>query len=361
MSRRPLVAILASAALFGISPPLAKILLRDADPLVLAGLLYAGAGIGLSLYGALARLGRASSTSAPAYSPLTRRDAPWLVAAVVCGGIAAPILLMLGLTRLSGFSASLLLNLEGVATALIAALVFGEPARSRTWTAVGAMTAAGVFLSWDAAAGRLSLSGAVLVLGAMMAWGADNNFTRMISDKDPARIARIKGLAAGAFSLALAAVLGRRFPEWPVLLAGMFLGAFSYGVSLVLFIKALSGLGAFRTGAFFSLGPFVGAAVSLALLGESPGWPFLPGLLLMIAGTALIVFERHGHAHRHERTVHVHPHGHHDDHHDHRHDGAAAATTGADAYGGAHAHEHAHEEREHSHAHWPDTHHRHGH
>lgn len=361
MSRRPIVFILASAALFGISPPLAKILLRDADPLVLAGLLYAGAGFGLSLFGWLTRLGQAPASQATAYAPLTRRDAPWLAAAVVCGGIAAPILLMLGLTRLSGFSASLLLNLEGVATAMIAALVFGEPAGRRTWLALGAMTAAGVFLSWDASAGRWSVSGAVLVLAAMTAWGADNNFTRMIAEKDPVRIARIKGLSAGAFSLVLAAALGLRFPSWPVALAGMILGAFSYGVSLVLFIKALSGLGAFRTGAFFSLGPFVGAAVSLVLLREAPGWPFLPGLLLMSGGTALIVLERHGHSHRHEPLVHTHPHNHHDDHHDHAHDGDATVPAGTDSRGGRHGHKHTHAGREHAHAHWPDIHHRHRH
>jgi drug/metabolite transporter (DMT)-like permease len=331
VDRRPFLWILGSAALFGVSPPLAKILLRDVDPLVLAGLLYAGAGTGLSLFSGLNRLGGGAKKRP---SPLSRKDTLWLAGAVVCGGIAAPILLMLGLTKLSGFSASLLLNMEGVATAILAAFFFGEPAGRRTWAALAAMTAAGILLSWDPSAGRFSMSGALLVLGAMIAWGADNNFTRLISDKDPVRIAQVKGLIAGAFSLTLAASLGLPFPAFPFMLAGIALGAFSYGISLVLYIRALSGLGAFRAGAL-DLAPFVGAVASLALLREPPGWPFLPGLLLMAAGTALIVLERHGHAHRHKRVDHAHLHGHHD--------------------------EHTHEEREHSHAHWPDTHHRHGH
>jgi drug/metabolite transporter (DMT)-like permease len=357
MDRRPLSSILVSAALFGASPPLAKLLLRDTDPLVLAGLLYAGAGIGLTLFSRLQRH-RGSASSEP--SPLNRKDAPWLAGAVICGGIAAPILLLLGLTRLSGFSASLLLNLEGVATALLAVLLFGEPAGRRTWAALAAMTGAGVFMSWDVSSGRISATGILLVLGAMAAWGADNNFTRMIADKNPVRIAQIKGLIAGTFSLGLAVALGRPFPHWTYLLAGAALGAFSYGVSLVLFIRALSGLGAFRTGAFFSLGPFVGAVLSLVLLPEAPAWPLIPGLLLMMAGTALIVLERHGHVHRHERVVHAHPHHHHDDHHDHGHEGVRADPP-PEEKGRGHVHAHSHEEREHSHAHWPDIHHRHRH
>jgi drug/metabolite transporter (DMT)-like permease len=358
MNRRPLLSIFLSAALFGASPPLAKILLRDTDPLVLAGLLYAGAGIGLTLFSRLRRLGgRAGSEP----SPFNRKDTPWLAGAVVCGGIAAPILLLFGLSRLSGFSASLLLNLEGVATALLAVLLFGEPAGRRTWAALAAMTAAGMLMSWDVSAGRISATGILLVLAAMAAWGADNNFTRMIADKNPVRIAQVKGLIAGAFSLGLAALLGRPFPAWPFLLAGAALGALSYGASLVLFIQALSGLGAFRTGAFFSLGPFVGAALSLVLLPEAPAWPLIPGFLLMLAGTALIVLERHGHAHHHDRLIHAHLHHHHDDHHDHGHNGLGEGPPPSEERGREHAHEHSHEEREHSHAHWPDIHHRHGH
>ncbi|MCX6561787.1 MAG: DMT family transporter [Candidatus Aminicenantes bacterium] len=364
MDRRPFFAILVSAALFGVSPPLAKLLLRDTDPLVLAGLLYAGAGIGLTLYNQLRPRG-SHAGSEP--SPLNRKDAPWLAGAIVCGGIAAPILLLLGLSRLSGFSASLLLNLEGVATALLAVLLFGEPAGRRTWAALAAMTAAGFLMSWDVSAGRISALGVLLVLAAMAAWGADNNFTRMIADKNPVRIAQVKGLIAGAFSLGLAAWLGRPFPHWTYWLAGAALGAFSYGISLVLFIRALSGLGAFRTGAFFSLGPFVGAVLSLVLLREAPSWPLLPGVLLMLAGTALIVLERHGHAHHHDRLVHAHPHHHHDDHHnDHHshHDPEPERLPGgrsSEEPSRGHVHEHSHEEREHSHAHWPDIHHRHGH
>jgi drug/metabolite transporter (DMT)-like permease len=349
---RPFLSVLLAAVLFGLSAPLAKRLLRDIDPLVLAGLLYLGAFLGLTVFSAVRRLIRPAAALHSA--PLSRRDIPWLAGSIVCGGIIGPIALLLGLLRTSGFSASLLLNLEGLMTALIAVLVFGENAGLRLWLALGAMTAAGIFLAWDPATGSFAWSGALLVLLAMAAWGADNNFTRAIADKDAVRIARIKGLAAGAFSVLLALALGRRWSGWVPVVSGLLLGAFSYGLSLVLYIRALAGLGAFRAGAFFSVAPFIGAAASIFILSESPRWAMAPGLLLMAAGVSIILLEKHAHGHRHERLVHAHPHAHADGHHAHSHDGRAALD-------GPHVHEHVHEEIDHSHAHWPDIHHRHGH
>lgn len=349
MEKRPVVLVLISAALFGLSTPLSKILLRNVDPITLAGLLYSGAGLGLFLFEAGRRLIR----RAPApEAPLTGRDLPRLAAAVAFGGIAAPILLLLGLSRLSGFSASLFLNLEAVMTALIASLVFREPAGGRLWAAVAAMTGAGFFLGLESTSSGFAWTGALLVLASMAAWGADNNLTRSISDKDPVRIARIKGLTAGTFSLVLAVVLGRSYPPASAVLAGMALGATGYGLSLVLFIRALAGLGASRTGAFFSVGPFLGAGASLVILGDSIRWTMVPGLLLMAFGVGLIAFERHAHHHHHDSAEHTHPHRHSDGHHGHDHKGVAAEP---------HTHAHAHPKTEHIHAHWPDIHHRHEH
>ena len=350
MSRRPIFDVLIAAALFGLSAPLAKALLRDVDPLTLAGLLYLGAFIGLTLTASVRRFLRPGlSLQSPG---LRRRDLPWLAGAVLCGGIIGPIALLLGLQRMSGFAASLLLNLEGVMTALIAVSFFGEQAGSRLWLALAAMTGAGSFLTWNPAAGSFAWSGALLILLAMAAWGADNNFTRAIADKDAGRIARTKGLAAGLFSLVLALVLGRPLPGWETAAAGLLLGAFSYGLSLVLYIRGLAGLGAFRAGAFFSVGPFIGAGASMFILGEPPRWSMVPGILLMAAGVLVILLERHAHGHRHARLVHAHPHGHADGHHGHVHEHPSP---------GPHAHEHVHEEMDHSHAHRPDIHHRHGH
>jgi drug/metabolite transporter (DMT)-like permease len=350
LNLRPLLSVLLSAALFGLSTPFSKRLLRDVDALVLAGLLYLGAFLGLTLVAAAHRLVRPASQAAS--SRLSRRDVPWLAAAVLCGGIIGPNALLLGLRRMSGFSASLLLNLEGLMTALIAVWIFGEHAGRRLWLALLAMTGAGIFLTWDPSTGSFALSGALLILLAMAAWGADNNFTRNIADKDAGRIARIKGLAAGSFSLALALALGRPLPGWGPAAAGLLLGAFGYGLSLVLYIRGLAGMGAFRAGAFFSVGPFIGAAASMLILSESPRWTMAPGVLLMAAGVLAILLERHAHGHRHERLVHSHPHGHSDGHHAHAHQRPSS---------GPHSHEHVHEEMDHSHAHWPDIHHRHGH
>jgi len=346
----PFLAVTLSAVLFGLSPPLAKLLLKGVPPVGLAGVLYLGVFIGLTLYSAVRMPRGRSGRESPA--PLEKRDLGWLAGAVVSGGILGPICLMTGLSRISGFSASLLLNLEGLFTALIAVFLFRENAGRRIWLALGAMTLAGIILSWDPRQGRFHIAGFLLVLLAMLCWGLDNNFTRNISDKDPIQIARIKGFFAGTASLSLSVVLGFKPSLDMTLVYGLVLGALSYGLSLVLFIRALEGLGAFRTGAFFSLAPFVGACASFLILREPAGWTMVPAALLMAAGAMMVVSEKHGHAHRHERLVHAHSHTHSDLHHAHRHEGRLAET---------HAHEHEHQELDHTHGHWPDSHHRHDH
>lgn len=354
MNKRAYLYVAASAVLFGLSAPLSKILVRGISPVALAGLLYLGAFAGLSIFALGRRLLRKETEGRGA--PLRKRDAVWLAGAILTGGIAGPICLLAGLARISGTAASLLLNLEGVATALIAVLVFRENAGRRVWFALALMTAAGVFLSWDPGRGRFEIAGSLLVALAMVCWGIDNNFTRNISDKDPLLIARIKGLVSGTVSLALAVGLGLRLPLDASLLGGLLLGAFSYGLSLVLYIYGLRHLGAFRAGAFFSLAPFIGAIVSLALLSDPVRWVLLPGAAFMALGVALLAGEKHEHRHQHERLVHSHAHVHGDGHHGHDHDRGGPAAAGE-----VRSHEHVHEEIDHIHGHWPDIHHRHGH
>jgi drug/metabolite transporter (DMT)-like permease len=350
LNKRPFFYILLSAVLFGISTPLSKLLIRDISPVGLAGLLYLGAFLGLTVYSLAAKIFPQKKESQD--PPLNRHDIGWLAGAIIAGGILAPICLLLGLSKISGFSASLLLNLEGAATALIAVLIFKENASKFIWLALASMTLAGVFLSWDPGRGRFALSGSLLILLSMTCWGIDNNFTRNISDKDPVQIAKIKGMAAGVFSIALAITLGMKIPMDMTLFWGLCLGAFSYGLSLVLYIKALGGLGAFRAGAFFSVAPFVGAMASLLILREPISWVFVPGTVFMILGVVLVINEKHEHRHRHEKSTHSHAHHHGDGHHGHDHAGDIREP---------HSHKHTHEETEHIHGHWPDIHHRHGH
>jgi drug/metabolite transporter (DMT)-like permease len=354
MNVRPLVAVLASAVLFGASTPLAKLLLGGIPPVALAGLLYAGAFLGLAVYRGAAGFARRRSRSqgSAGEAPLEKRDLPWLAGAILSGGIGAPILLMLGLSRVTGFAGSLLLNFEAAATALIAVLLFRENAGRRVWAALALMTAGGVLLSWNSGQGRLELAGPLLVLAAMAGWGLDNNLTRQISDKDPVQIAMVKGLVSGVFSLGLAFALGQGVsPELPVL-AGLAVGALGYGLSLALFIKGLKGLGAFRAGALFSIAPFAAALASILVLGDR----VRPGLaaagLLMAAAVVLVVREKHAHAHHHDRMTHSHAHVHSDLHHDHAHEGDVREP---------HLHGHVHEGTDHFHGHWPDSDHRHGH
>ncbi len=338
----------AAATLFGISTPFAKILVEDVEPIALAGLLYLGAFAGLTIYFLTGKaLGRG-----PAGQPLERKDVPWLAGATFSGGFVAPICLMTGLTLTTGFAASLMLNLEGLATAVIAYLFFRENLGWRLGVAVACMTAAGILLSWDSSTSALTLSGPLLLLAAGIAWGVDNNLTRQISGKNPVQISQIKGLVAGSASVSVALLLGFRIPINVGLLFALILGAISYGASLVFFIQALQGLGASRTGTFFSLGPFVGAAASIVLLRDWLGWVMLPAAVLMLVGVAAIAFERHSHLHVHEEVTHTHLHSHDDFAHDHTH---------AVGESDRHIHEHTHYAQSHDHVHWPDIHHRHDH
>jgi len=349
MDKRPLLYIFISATLFGISPPLAKLLLKEIHPIALAGQLYLGAFIGLSLYSIGKRVIYGDTAK---IGNLRKKDLTWLCGAILSGGIAAPICLMFGLSRTSGFTASLLLNLEGIFTAVIAVVIFKENAGKRLWLALICMTVVGVFSAWDSNLGQFTFLGPLLIVLSMMCWSVDNNLTRHISTRNPIQITRIKGFTSGIVSVSLAYFLGVDI-KWDLAVAfALLLGSFSYGISLVFFIKALEGLGSFRTGMFFSLAPFIGAFTSLLLLREWIGWVMLPAVMFTIAGVWLISTERHSHPHFHPEDSHAHSHDHKDMHHRHDHEESVHEP---------HIHEHRHHQEIHIHHHWPDAHHRHEH
>ena len=341
-------AALAAAALFGLSAPLAKMLLPGTGPLLLAALLYLGAGLGLAGVGALAR------ASVPHEARLRRADLPLLAVVIMAGGIAGPVLLLLGLQRVPAVVGSLLLNLEAPFTILLAVAVFGEHLGRR-----GAVAAA-LVASGAALLGRLpgavvhaDARGMAAIVGACLAWAIDNNATQRLSLRDPVAVARVKGLGAGACTLALALGIGFAMPPARRLLAALALGFASYGLSVVLAVRALRILGAAREAALFATAPFVGAVAAVPLLDERFGPRECAAGALMAIGVTLLLGERHLHPHTHERLEHDHVHVH-DEHHQHAHDAGVPAEE-------PHAHSHVHMPLEHTHAHVSDAHHRHRH
>jgi drug/metabolite transporter (DMT)-like permease len=345
----PIVQALLAAALFGASAPLAKLLLGQVEPIPLAALLYLGSGCGALLFGLLRRVGNTGTGEAH----LGRKDGPWLAGAVLAGGVAAPIALLFGLRTTPAATAALLLNFEGVATALIAVVAFREASGRRIWAAIVAITVASALLSWSPGSAWGVSLGALGILGACVLWGVDNNLTRSISAKDPLTIVTIKGFGAGLFSLALAFALGQPWPAPGVIAGALALGSISYGLSIVLFILALRGMGAARTGALFGIAPFIGTLLALVLFREPLNWLFLAALPLMIGGAVLLLGENHAHAHAHAPLEHEHRHSHDDLHHEH--------ALGECPPGACHSHPHRHDAYAHSHAHKPDLHHHHDH
>ncbi|MCY1165228.1 EamA-like transporter family protein [compost metagenome] len=341
------LATLLAATLFGAGTPLAKLLLAQTSPWLLAALLYLGSGVGLFV---LRLLRRAPSVQLPP------GEWKWLAGAVLAGGVAGPVLLMVGLSGMPASGASLLLNAEGVLTALIAWCVFRENFDRRIALGMLAIVAGGVVLSWPGEARFGELWPALAVVGACLAWGVDNNLTRKVSLSDASFIAMVKGLAAGATNLVLALMLGAAWPDVSIVLAAAVLGFASYGASLALFVLGLRHLGTARTGAYFSIAPFVGAALAIVVLGEPITPPLIIAGVLMAWGVWLHLTESHQHAHTHEPLAHSHEHEHGsgDEHHDHGHDEVLAAGT-------RHTHPHLHNPITHSHAHFPDAHHRHSH
>ena len=354
------LAALASALLFGAGTPLAKVLLDSVSPWLLASLLYLGSGVGLGLYRAL----RPAGSQQGWLPPLEKGQGRWLAAAVLCGGVIAPVLLMAGLAYLPASHAALLLNAEAVLTAVIAWVVFRENVDRRIALGMGAIVAGALVLSWptgDASPANWSTAlvwPSLAVLAACFFWALDNNFTRKVALADAAWIASVKGLAAGVTNLLLALGLGASWPGLGQVSAALVVGFFAYGVSLTLFVVGLRHLGTARSGAYFSCAPFAGALLAVLLLGETVSWPLLVASGLMAVGVWLHLTEHHAHPHSHEPLAHDHAHTHGspgdtlDAHHTHQH---------APAFVGEHAHRHQHAPVRHSHPHFPDAHHRHDH
>lgn len=337
-------AALGAAVLFGAGTPFAKLLLGAVSPWLMAGLLYLGSGVGLALV-------RVASRAAPVR--LAPGEWRWLAGAILAGGVAGPVLLMAGLAGMPASGAALLLNAEGVFTALLAWFVFRENFDRHIVLGMAAIVAGTVVLAWPGEARSIAAWPALAVLGACLAWGLDNNLTRRISLADATWIAACKGWVAGPINLAIAATLTRDWPSpWVMLSAGA-LGWLSYGLSLALFVVALRHLGTARSGAYFSLAPFVGALIALPLLGEPVTARLLLAGGLMALGVWLHLTERHVHPHVHEALEHEHQHQH-DEHHRHTLDHPVAP-------GIRHSHRHRHESLNHAHPHFPDAHHRHFH
>ena len=340
-----------SAVLFGATAPLSKILLSTVEPQLLAGLLYLGAGIGLSIVVLLRGIVCLPGTEAP----LRRTDVPLLAVIVLFGGILGPVLLMLGLSHTNAASGSLLLNLEALATMGIAWLLYKENVDRRLLLGALAILLGAAVLSWQGHGFSLD-TGAVLIALACLAWGIDNNLTRKLSGSDPVQIALLKGLAAGTVNVAIALARGAALPDVSTAGAAALVGFLGVGASLVLFVLALRHLGTARTGAYFSLAPFIGALVAVMVLHESVTVQLLMAGALMAAGLWLHLTENHTHTHIHETLEHEHSHVH-DDHHQHSHAGLAHDGPVSEP----HTHWHKHEPMRHAHAHYPDLHHRHGH
>lgn len=338
-----------AAVLFGASTPLSKMLLGQLEPVLLAGLLYMGSGLGLTLWWVLRRGLKAGEGE----TPLKSVDLPWFAGAIFAGGVMGPILLLFGLTRTPASSAALLLNLEGVFTAALAWSIFRENFDARIAWGMGAIVVGGIVLSWSGTPELGVPWGTLAIGGACFAWAVDNNLTRKVSASDPVQIAAIKGLVAGGVNLGIAGMSGAALPAWDTAVGAALVGFFGYGVSLTLFVLALRHIGTARTGAYFSLAPFVGAGVAILLLRDPLTPWFGVALAFMAVGVWLHLTEKHGHDHLHEALEHEHLHSH-DAHHQHAHDADLSPRE-------PHAHLHLHSGLKHSHPHYPDIHHRHKH
>lgn len=351
--QRYAIYVLAAAALFGASAPIAKMLLERMSPVTLAALAYCGGGLALICAWLMRRLRANTGNAAASSGPWTRAEVLSMSGAIVAGGVLAPTILFWSLSRLPAGNAALLLNFEGLLTALLAALIFHEAIDRRVWLAMILMIIAGGVLSAAGTAASLAVVPTLGVILACALWALDNNLTRAVSHRDALGIAALKCVVAGSTNVVIAWVLGANVAaSAPILLAGLTLGALSYGLSLVLFVSALAHLGSARTAAHFGTAPFFGAALAVALLSEPVTVSLLAAVGLTALSTWLVLTERHLHVHTHEPVEHEHLHDH-DEHHQHEHSG--------DEGPAPHRHPHKHEPLTHGHEHLPDLHHRHGH
>lgn len=334
---------LLAAALFGLSTPLVQRLGQGIGPFSTAALLYAGAAA-VALF-----LRRGTAVEAP----LRGRDLPRLLSMVAAGAVVGPVALAWGLQRTSGASASLLLTLEAVFTAVLAWRWYGEVLDGRVKTAVTLLLAGGVLLVIDQGlSGQVQLLGLLAVAVATVAWGVDNTLSRGVADHDPGQVVLAKAALGTSVTAAIAFAWGEPLPAWPAALALLAVGATGYGLSLRCYLLAQRHFGAARTGSVFAFAPFIGALGAFALGERSASALLLVGGLLMIAGVVVHLMEDHGHEHAHEALAHEHAHRHDDGHHLHTHQPMPT---------GSHSHPHQHTPLHHSHPHVPDAHHAHRH
>jgi drug/metabolite transporter (DMT)-like permease len=338
---------ISAAALYGISTPISKLLLEEIPPMLLAALLYLGAGFGMSIVVGVRRVSGFKKTEAP----VTRKEIPYLIGMILLD-ILAPILLLIGLTLSSAESVSLLNNFEIVATAMIALLLFHESIGTRMWYAIALITLASILLSIGDIANMEFSLGSLLVLGACFCWGLENNFTRMLSIKDPLQVVIMKGFGSGFGSLVIAMVLKQYSMNFLYIIGALVLGFVAYGLSIYFYVRSQRELGAARTSAYYATAPFIGVIISWVIFMEEPSSTFIIALIIMIVGTYFVITEHHVHSHVHEAIVHEHKHVHSDDHHLHQ---------TIDEEDIAHSHAHIHEKFSHQHDHTPDLHHRHNH
>ena len=344
-ARRGAVLGLLAAALFGVSAPISKRLLAEVTPQVLAGLLYAGAGIGLSIARAL----RPSAAEAR----LRRSDAVPLAAMIALGGAIGPVLMLVGLRRVTAVAGSLLLNLEAPFTILVALLLFREHLGRRGLLSAALILGGAAVLGFAPGHLRADLPGTLCIAGACLCWALDNNLTQRLTVRDPLTIVRLKALAAGGLNLAIGLAWGGRLPPAGIVLAALVLGSVSYGLSVLLDAHALRLVGAAREAAYFATGPFLGAIASTLILGEHIQALDAVAMAVMAAGVVVLVRERHSHQHTHDALEHDHIHVH-DEHHAHEH-------AAGDPPGEPHTHVHRHAPLAHDHVHVSDLHHRHEH
>jgi drug/metabolite transporter (DMT)-like permease len=344
-ARRGAIYGLLAAALFGLSAPIAKHLLGEVSPQILAGLLYLGAGVGLSAW----RAARPSAQEAP----LNRRDLPALLGVIVAGGVLGPLLMLVGLARVSAVVGSLLLNLEGPLTMLLAVVLFREHLGRHGVAAATFILGGAALLKAQTSGGSVDGRGMLAVALACLAWAIDNNLTQRLSLRDPFAIVRIKALAAGSFNLALGILLGGQLPGWRIIAGALLLGLLSYGASVVLDAYALRLVGAAREAAYFATAPFVGALAATFIVGEKLRVIDIAAMFSMAAGVVALLLERHSHRHEHDVIDHEHAHVH-DEHHQHHH-------LPENPLGEPHTHSHRHAPLVHDHPHLPDVHHRHRH
>jgi len=346
MTKKPVLLAILAAVFYGASFPFSKLLLESMPPVLMASFIYFGAGIGMAVV-FLAKRGRGRSKEAR----LTKKDLPFTVAMVGLD-IAAPILLMFGLSMTTSATASLLNNFEIVATAVVALVVFKEAVGRRMWLAIVLITLSCVLLSVEDFSSLTLSAGAILVLLACVCWGIENNCTRMLSLKNPVEIVAIKGIGAGFGSLVIALAIGEVSAGLLPSVLAVLLGFVSYGLSIYFYILAQRGLGAARTSAYYAIAPFVGVLLSFVVFRTGLSLSFGIALVVMSLGAYFAASERHSHKHAHAVVTHEHRHDHSDSHHQHTHPSPSEEE---------HSHVHTHESFEHSHAHTPDLHHQHAH